>query len=569
MGYRIGYSGPEVDNLLQKAYQVSVVNNGWNKLDSSNSNPVDLDSLVTQGNYLISFWSNGPVQLTTDGPINVSVTKDSSSGMIYQIIYNAGKIYIRKTTESSFSNTWAEEQNNTNLNIGTSTPQNPQDNYIWIDTSGEEPIIKIYKESVHAWIPASTSDMAKASVYDSQGVKQPIDEYLDQKIEEANLNDAEADYNAHLIEGEDSGSPIHVTTSEKTKWNAGISKDDASIIIDNLKNEMTRYANSEIETVIQEANTISTNVESISSNINNHIADSSIHLTTSDVENFDNKADNDHKHLNNNTVIVSASNIIGLIPIERIDPSVLERNVTVASYEEMLALTNDQIQNGDSVFINGITPSAWFVIDDTKLGTADAFIQYAAPAKDLTWDNIINKPSTLAEFNITDAYTADEITAMYNKILESINAVNNKVTEYSEAVTIKIPSDLNETIATNITSVNALNSNLDNLIKNMSLDIDFKNRLLSLVENNTIGDITIDMNKTVDISYNWTITDGGPGLSSNIIIPNGTSYYFDLNDNTSYTYTIDETYTAGMIDEHIDDTHNGCYEFSGWNVSEV
>ena len=569
MGYRIGYSGPEVDNLLQKAYQVSVVNNGWNKLDSSNSNPVDLDSLVTQGNYLISFWSNGPVQLTTDGPINVSVTKDSSSGMIYQIIYNAGKIYIRKTTESSFSNTWAEEQNNTNLNIGTSTPQNPQDNYIWIDTSGEEPIIKIYKESVHAWIPVSTSDMAKASVYDSQGVKQPIDEYLDQKIEEADLNDAEADYNAHLIEGEDSGSPIHVTTSEKTKWNAGISKDDASIIIGDLKNEMTSYANSEIETVIQEANTISTNVESISSNINNHIADSSIHLTTSDVENFDNKADNDHKPLNNNTVIVSASNIIGLIPIERIDPSVLERNVTVASYEEMLALTNDQIQNGDSVFINGITPSAWFVIDDTKLGTADAFIQYAAPAKDLTWDNIINKPSTLAEFNITDAYTADEITAMYNEILESINAVNNQVTEYSEAVTIKIPSDLNETIATNITSVNALNSNLDNLIKNMSLDIDFKNRLLSLVENNTIGDITIDMNKTVDISYNWTITDGGPGLSSNIIIPNGTSYYFDLNDNTSYTYTIDETYTAGMIDEHIDDTYNGCYEFSGWDVSEV
>ena len=569
MGYRIGYSGPEVDNLLQKAYQVSVVNNGWNKLDSSNSNPVDLDSLVTQGNYLISFWSNGPVQLTTDGPINVSVTKDSSSGMIYQIIYNAGKIYIRKTTESSFSNTWAEEQNNTNLNIDTSTPQNPQDNYIWIDTSGEEPIIKIYKESVHAWIPVSTSDMAKASVYDSQGIKQPIDEYLDQKIEEADLNDAEADYNAHLIEGEDSGSPIHVTTSEKTKWNAGISKDDASIIIGDLKNEMTSYANSEIETVIQEANTISTNVESISSNINNHIADSSIHLTTSDVENFDNKADSDHKHLNNNTVIVSASNIIGLIPIERIDPSVLERNVTVASYEEMLALTNDQIQNGDSVFINGITPSAWFVIDDTKLGTADAFIQYAAPAKDLTWDNIINKPSTLAEFNITDAYTADEITAMYNEILESINAVNNQVTEYSEAVTIKIPSDLNETIATNITSVNALNSNLDNLIKNMSLDIDFKNRLLSLVENNTIGDITIDMNKTVDISYNWTIIDGGPGLSSNIIIPNGTSYYFDLNDNTSYTYTIDETYTAGMIDEHIDDTHNGCYEFSGWNVSEV
>ena len=35
MGYRIGYSGPEVDELLQKAYNFSVVNNGWAKLESA------------------------------------------------------------------------------------------------------------------------------------------------------------------------------------------------------------------------------------------------------------------------------------------------------------------------------------------------------------------------------------------------------------------------------------------------------------------------------------------------------------------------------------------------------
>ena len=35
MGYRIGYNGPQVDDLLQKGYKYSVINNGWTKLESS------------------------------------------------------------------------------------------------------------------------------------------------------------------------------------------------------------------------------------------------------------------------------------------------------------------------------------------------------------------------------------------------------------------------------------------------------------------------------------------------------------------------------------------------------
>ena len=368
MGYRLGYSGPEVDVLLQKAYKYSVVNNGWAKLDSSDSNPVDLNSLVTQGNYSISFWNNGPVQLNTSGPINVCVTKDSSNGKTYQTIYDAGKVYLRETTGTSFSNTWIEEQNNTDLDINASVPQNPQDNYVWIDTSGEEPTIKVYKESTHSWVPVSAADLAKTSVYDPQGIKQPIDTYLNQKIADADLSKAEQDYNAHLIEGESSGNPIHVTTEEKAKWNAGIAKDDASTIVNALKTEMTSYANEKINTSTQEVSNISDNVNRISSNIDAHIADSSIHLTAEDVTNFDNKAAGNHKHLNDGHVTVSAANITGMIAVERLDPSVLERNYTVTSYEEMMALTKNEIQNGDSVFINGTKQSAWFVVDDTKLG---------------------------------------------------------------------------------------------------------------------------------------------------------------------------------------------------------
>lgn len=565
MGYRLGYSGPEVDVLLQKAYKYSVVNNGWAKLDSSDSNPVDLDSLVTQGNYSISFWNNGPVQLNTSGPINVCVTKDSSNGKTYQTIYDAGKVYLRETTGTSFSNTWIEEQNNTDLDINASVPQNPQDNYVWIDISGEEPTIKVYKESTHSWIATSAADLAKASVYDPQGIKQPIDTYLNQKITDADLSKAEQDYNAHLIEGKSSGNPIHVTTEEKAKWNAGISKTDAFTIVDGLKTEMTSYANQKINTSTQEVGNISDKVDSAASNIDKHIADSTIHITAEDATSFDNKAAGDHKHLNDGHVTVSAANITGMIAVERLDPSVLERNYTVTSYEEMMALTINDVQNGDSVFINGTNQSAWFVVDDTKLGTADAFVQYAAPAKELTWENITNKPSTLAEFNITTSYTKDEINTLYNNILASINEVKNKADEYNEAIGTEIPANLDETIATNTTSANDLNSKVDILIRNTSLNDTFKNQLLSLVQNKFVGDIDVALNKTVTVSYEWTV-NGGPGLSAGIITPAATKYDIDLENPTTYKHTVDTTYTSGMIDDH---EFDGYYTFNGWDHSGV
>ena len=141
MGYRLGYSGPEVDALLQKANETAIINNGWEKLASAESTPVDLNTLVTQGNYSMNFWKNGPDQLNTSGPINVCVTKDSSNNTTYQTIYDSGSIYTRETTTDTFSGGWIKNQNDTEIDIGDSAPSNPIDNYVWINTSGS--IVKI------------------------------------------------------------------------------------------------------------------------------------------------------------------------------------------------------------------------------------------------------------------------------------------------------------------------------------------------------------------------------------------------------------------------------------------
>ena len=645
MGYRLGYTGPEVDVLLQKANAATIINNGWEKLASTSVNPVNLDNLMTQGNYSISYWQNGPESMLTSGPINICVTKDATT--TYQTIYESGKVYKRETTADSFSGGWIQQQNDTDIDIGASTPTNPCDNYIWIDISGEVPIIKIYKENASAWIPVTADDLARASVYDPQGIQQPIDEYLNAKIEEANLEHAGEDFNNHLTAGESEGYPIHVTADEKDAWSNGISKTDAEPYITNMESELQTYADDQINNTSAIIDNLNTRVNEMNTKITEHIADTSIHITTADMMRWDNKADSDHIHDNDGSVTVSASNVVGLIPIERLDPSVLERNYTVSSYSEMMALTKNEVQNGDSIYINDTHPTAWFVIDDTKLGdgitwtestisdtsrswrsvcygndkfvvilsnyfaystdginwtegtfndtsnnwysvcygkdkfvtvagntnyyaystdgihwtegmisstsTSDdwrsvcygndkfvtvaygnyfaystdginwiestisdtsrwwysvcygngkfvavttnnsysasitfsptGLIQYATPAKDLTWDNIENKPNTLAGYNITNCYTRDEINNLYNEIINSLTDIQTRATALIDEVTVTIPDDFNTTITTNKEKSADINYKINLLIKNANMDTELTSTIYNLVNN--------------------------------------------------------------------------------------
>lgn len=485
MAYKLGMSGKAVDELLQKANAASNSTNGWEKLTSSESSPVDLNSLVRQGCFAISFWKNGPNQLITSGPINVYNSKDTSNNTVYQIVYDAGKIYSRTTTGSTFSSGWSEVQNNSAINMSASTPSNPKDNTIWIDTSSSTPLFKIYKVSssgTGTWVTVTAPDLAARSVYDPQGIKKNINTYLNNAIASADLENEKAVYDAHLIEGESSGAPIHVTTAEKSKWAAGVSTTDANTTITTFENNMQSYADGKLSTASTNVNTASTNVTNLKKSIDSHIADSTIHVTASQASTWDSKAAGDHTHKNNGTVTISASNIIGLIPIERIDPAFLERNVTVTSYSNMLALTKSDVQNGDSVFVNDSNPTAYFVVDDTKLGTANAFVQYAAPASTLTWANITGKPTTLSGYGITTCYTKTQINSLYNTLTTKINTLKTNVSAATGGSSVTVPTTLDSTITNNIRLATELSKQVDLLIKNMGIT-DFATTIQAMITN--------------------------------------------------------------------------------------
>ena len=109
---------------------------------------------------------------------------------------------------------------------------------------------------------------------------------------------------------------------------------------------------------------------------------------------------------------IAASKITGVLDISNIPASVVERLSIVENDAARLALTSEEVQNGDSVKVQD-TGLMYFVKDDTKLGSPEtaeqAFEQYTVgSAASVPWTGITGKPTTLNGYGITDAVNASE-----------------------------------------------------------------------------------------------------------------------------------------------------------------
>lgn len=95
---------------------------------------------------------------------------------------------------------------------------------------------------------------------------------------------------------------------------------------------------------------------------------------------------------------VDAADINGIIPLDKLPKAALERIIVVADDAARLALTSEEIQNGDSVKVTA-TGKMYAVIDETKLGTEAGWTEYvvgtaakAALADSAPWSGITDKP---------------------------------------------------------------------------------------------------------------------------------------------------------------------------------
>lgn len=106
---------------------------------------------------------------------------------------------------------------------------------------------------------------------------------------------------------------------------------------------------------------------------------------------------------------IPVSMLEGVIDIENLPKSVIERMKIVQNDAARFALTTNEVQNGDVVKVES-TNLMYYVNDDTKLNSEDGYESFkAGSASSVPWSGVTGKPSTISGYGITDTYNKTEV----------------------------------------------------------------------------------------------------------------------------------------------------------------
>ena len=170
---------------------------------------------------------------------------------------------------------------------------------------------------------------------------------------------------------------------------------------------------------------------------------------------------------------VSASGITGIIDISHIPAAAIERLTVVADDDARLALTESNIQLGDTVKVTS-TGKMYFVKNTSSLGTEDAFEEYtvgtasqatyaetANKANSIEWTNVSNKPSEYTPSSHN--HSSSNITSMsgYTKAssvsaISTSDTLNNAIGKLEKYI---------ENVNTSVTNIQTIDTNtIDSII---------------------------------------------------------------------------------------------------------
>lgn len=133
---------------------------------------------------------------------------------------------------------------------------------------------------------------------------------------------------------------------------------------------------------------------------------------------------------------VPATKISGVLNVSQIPTTALERLYVAANKAALLALTSEQVQNGDTVKVTSYADGSetpitkmFLVVDDAKLGTDDAINAFTEYTASTYWDNIKDRPTDLAyKGELADVATSGSYNDLNNKptIPTSTNQLTNE-----------------------------------------------------------------------------------------------------------------------------------------------
>ena len=405
------YSGPKIDNLLESIMHIKSVVNGWVKLESTTEYPTDLNTMLNPGNFSTAYWTNTPTDVTFSSPLKVIVTKEKNliRQYIFSTGYNEDGCIRTYNTNNGTMSTWESIHLNKGITVTDTAPSNPKDNDLWINTSDADSVIQYYDETLGKWMSLNPYDYMDPNIYNPNHIDLTnIFKFIDEKVKNVSGGESPVDFSAHVKD-----TSIHMTPSEKESFNNKMTDSNLLTAMQTVAEELNQYIAIEASESGIDIPAIEKMINDISTSLDTHMKDTTIHPTQDKIDEWNSKSDKEHTHPVD-TIELDVSNVIGSLSIDQIPDDVKERQVTVTSEEELLALTVDEVQNGDFVYIkySENKNEVVIVVDQTRLGTRDAFISYNTPSEELKWENVENKPTTIEELGITDMDTNSQVDSM-------------------------------------------------------------------------------------------------------------------------------------------------------------
>lgn len=440
MSYKVSYKGSDIDSILQKARSFEVSNEAWTVIPNTVTT-LELSKLFRVGNYIYS----GTVKFPTMDKL-YGITSDTYSGksiatslMIfvrylnnnyYQYLHLGGIadqhkkeliiVWIRQADytyspkffflDEEFTNRMGFATNITN-DIGN-VKFDKQIRYFTSDDSFE-----YYDERSNKYV-SFLNDVLPTAIY---GTVTDVFNYIDSHI-------TDADFTGHM-----NNSTIHTIVTEKASWDSKEHEDTAKTAASEVQSDIENtYLPNIMKTPKANIAAASSTVSSTDDNLTSHKSDTVKHPSATQKASWDSKADANHTHTKAQ-ITIDASNVTGIFTADQIVEDAKERQVTVANQTALLALTKTNVQNGDWVLLNDANyPLYYVVIDDTKLGTMDAFQQLTSPdIEDKSWTAVQNKPTTFEELGITDAMPNSDT----DSLIDNLN--NGKAVVTSGIETLK------------------------------------------------------------------------------------------------------------------------------------
>ena len=456
MGYKVGYSLAAMTSLLEKIESEDIYNTGWGKLESSPTNPLFVNNLTSDyiGNWTIDYASQIPAALEGIRPFNIIIY--TISDVLYQMTFYKNRVWTRSYDAATTTwTTWAEGLAADSMDFSEGEPLAPGAWSLWFDASGEEPVIKTFDIVNRRWLIVQPANMMRISVYDTTGKQLDFFTYMDNKMTTYNYAASFADFESHIA-----NTTLHVTSAEKEQWDAAVDESDMQDMVDAA--EATVEATIETKVGVAQATTSSqiSTINAYQGTLDTHTGNTTIHPNLATQADWASRAEGNHTHMSDGRVTVAAANVVsGLIDVARIPATALERNVTVADMTALLALTSSDVQEGDSVYVTTGTSGGfetYFVVDESALGTMNAFLRFNLDMVEMTWQNIVNKPTTLAGFGITDAYSKDDID---DTVLGPY--VDGSAQLVTDALALKGVTDGIDLSASTITSIDSARTDAD------------------------------------------------------------------------------------------------------------